>query len=76
MNWNEALTLTLHFPMCVPDALHEGLLLSSWCLSPPCVFEGQNKKKQLKIATRQGKLTGTISITQKGLLLPGTKMLS
>jgi hypothetical protein len=26
----------------------------------PCVFEGQNKKKQSKIATRLGKLTGTI----------------
>lgn len=76
MNWNEALTLTLHFPMCLSDAPHEELLLSNWWLAPPCVFEGQNKKKELKIATRQGKLTGTISVAQKRLLLPGTKMLS
>lgn len=69
MNWNEALTLTLNFPMCLSDAPLEGLLPSSWC-----VFEAQNKKKQLKIVTKWSKLTGTISITQKQVLLPETNM--
>lgn len=52
MHCNEVLTLTLHFPMYLSDAPHEELLLRSWWLAPPCVFEGQNKKKQLKIATK------------------------
>lgn len=47
MNWNEALTLTLYFPMCLSYAPLEGLLPSSWC-----VFEAQNKRKQLKVVTK------------------------
>lgn len=71
MNWNEALPLTLPFPVCLSNAAHEGLLPSSWWLAPPRIFEGWNRKKQLKIASRQGTPAGAIVLTRGGLLLLG-----